>query len=47
MTDTTETVESAPARRPSLSTLRLPQLQALASELGVRGTARMRKSELL
>ncbi|MFP5335677.1 MAG: transcription termination factor Rho, partial [Actinomycetes bacterium] len=47
MTDTTQTVESAPVKRPSLSTLRLPQLQALASELGVRGTARMRKSELL
>ncbi|UER54957.1 transcription termination factor Rho [Kineosporiaceae bacterium SCSIO 59966] len=47
MTDTTETVESSAAASPSLSTLRLPQLQALASELGVRGTGRMRKSELL
>ncbi|WP_269328677.1 transcription termination factor Rho [Kineosporia babensis] len=30
-----------------LSTLRLPQLQAVASQLGINGTARMRKAELL
>ncbi|MBT0768145.1 transcription termination factor Rho [Kineosporia sp. J2-2] len=30
-----------------LSTLRLPQLQAVASQLGIAGTARMRKAELL
>jgi transcription termination factor Rho len=56
VTDTTNIVESptavsqeatTPARRPSLSTLRLPQLQALAAELGVTGTSRMRKSDLL
>jgi len=35
------------ARRAGLTALRLPQLQALAVELGVAGTARMRKSELL
>ena len=46
MTDTTETVESA-TTAPSLSALRLPQLQALAAELGVRGTGRMRKGDLL
>ncbi len=34
-------------RRPALSTLRLPQLQALAAELGVPGSQAMRKSELL
>ncbi|WP_408624281.1 Rho termination factor N-terminal domain-containing protein, partial [Kineosporia rhizophila] len=28
-----------------LSTLRLPQLQAVASQLGINGTARMRKAE--
>ncbi len=47
MTNTTDIVESAAATPPSLSTLRLPQLQALAAELGVRGTARMRKSQLI
>ena len=35
------------ARRTSLSALRLPQLQALAAELGVPATAKMRKSDLL
>ncbi|WP_269326501.1 transcription termination factor Rho [Kineosporia mesophila] len=30
-----------------LSTLRLPQLQAVASQLNINGTARMRKAELL
>ncbi|GAB2682553.1 transcription termination factor Rho [Thalassiella azotivora] len=39
--------EAAPARRVALSAMRLPQLQALAHELGVTGTARMRKSDLL
>ncbi|WP_345712864.1 Rho termination factor N-terminal domain-containing protein, partial [Kineococcus glutinatus] len=38
--------EPAP-RSGSLSALRLPQLQALASELGISGTGRMRKVDLL
>ncbi|GAA4834138.1 transcription termination factor Rho [Luteimicrobium xylanilyticum] len=40
MTDTT-------ARSGSLSALRLPELQALATELGVKGTSKMRKSDLV
>ncbi|MEZ0166300.1 transcription termination factor Rho [Kineococcus sp. LSe6-4] len=53
MTDTTDIAATdgtseAPARRTgSLSALRLPQLQALASELGITGTGRMRKVDLL
>ncbi|HLS49940.1 MAG TPA: Rho termination factor N-terminal domain-containing protein, partial [Actinomycetaceae bacterium] len=31
----------------SLNRKRLPELQALASELGLRGTTRLRKSELI
>nr|WP_308113578.1 transcription termination factor Rho [Kineosporia corallincola] len=42
MTDTTEMSAAV-----DLSTLRLPQLQAVASQLGIAGTARMRKAELL
>ncbi len=42
-----ETATDPGARRTGLTALRLPQLQALAVELGVPGTARMRKSELL
>jgi len=40
---------AAPASRAagSLSALRLPQLQALAAELGIPGTGRMRKVDLL
>jgi transcription termination factor Rho len=34
-------------RRLSLSAMRLPELQAVAAELGISGTARMRKSDLL
>ena len=45
MTDTTEIDAAAPAA--DLSALRLPQLQAVASQLGITGTARMRKSELV
>ncbi|NAZ85280.1 Rho termination factor N-terminal domain-containing protein, partial [Kineococcus indalonis] len=37
----------APRRTGSLSALRLPQLQALAAELGISGTGRMRKVDLL
>jgi transcription termination factor Rho len=53
VTDTTDIAATdgspeAPARRTgSLSALRLPQLQALASELGITGTGRMRKVDLL
>ena len=58
MTDITEIAdvqsaadEARPASQPaaggSLSALRLPQLQAIASELGISGTGRMRKSDLL
>jgi len=48
VTDTTE-IAVAPASNGTvdLSTLRLPQLQAVASQLGISGTGRMRKSELL
>ncbi|HWK92844.1 MAG TPA: transcription termination factor Rho [Luteimicrobium sp.] len=35
------------ARSGSLSALRLPELQALATELGVKGTSKMRKSDLV
>jgi len=42
VTDTTDT-----ARAGALSTLRLPELQALASQLGVKGTSKMRKSDLV
>ena len=55
MTDTTTT--AAPAADPSrggeaatggaLTGLRLPQLQALATQLGVKGTSKMRKGDLL
>ncbi|WP_225753716.1 transcription termination factor Rho [Actinotalea sp. Marseille-Q4924] len=54
MTETIEAAErgqdatTAPAQRSgALSTLRLPELQALAAELGVTGTKGMRKSDLL
>ncbi|WP_034224895.1 Rho termination factor N-terminal domain-containing protein, partial [Actinotalea ferrariae] len=54
MTETIEAAElrpdaaSAPGTRSgALSTLRLPELQALAAELGVPGTTGMRKSDLL
>ena len=54
MTDTTQAAaadsaapESATGRRGSLSAMRLPELQAVAAELGISGTARMRKSDLL
>jgi len=35
------------ARSASISALRLPELQALASELGVKGTSKMRKGDLV
>ncbi|PFG40691.1 transcription termination factor Rho [Georgenia soli] len=48
----TETVDApntgtAGSRRGSLTTLRLPELQALAGEMGLKGTAKMRKSDLV
>ncbi len=42
MTDTTDT-----ARTGSLTALRLPELQALAAERGVKGASKMRKADLL
>jgi transcription termination factor Rho len=53
VTDTTTTAPDTAASatgsapRGALSAMRLPQLQAIASELGVKGTGRMRKSDLL
>ena len=56
VTDTIDTATSAAtgpvaaggtARTGALSTLRLPELQALASQLGVKGTSKMRKSDLV
>ena len=49
MTETTMTTESAndAATRAALTAMRLPQLQAIASQLGVKGISRMRKSDLL
>jgi transcription termination factor Rho len=44
VTDTTTTPADNTA---ALSAMKLPQLQALASELGVSGTAKMRKSDLV
>ncbi|MBD5786302.1 transcription termination factor Rho [Cellulosimicrobium terreum] len=55
MTDTINTATSSAdtgatggnARNGALSTLRLPELQALAGQLGVKGTSKMRKSDLV
>ncbi len=53
MTDTSEIAPAEPAARSggsragSLSSLRLPELQAVAAQLGISGTARMRKSDLI
>jgi transcription termination factor Rho len=50
VTETTEiaaTSGGTGSRTGSLSALRLPQLQALASELGLSGTGKMRKSDLV
>ena len=56
MTDTIDTATSSAAgsaaaggnaRTGALSTLRLPELQALASQLGVKGTSKMRKGDLV
>ena len=52
MTDTSQVAPADPAagggpRTGSLSALRLPELQAVAAQLGISGTARMRKSDLV
>jgi transcription termination factor Rho len=49
VTDTTENAQSAAGRAGSgaLSSMRLAELQALAGDLGVKGTSRMRKSDLV
>ena len=47
MTETTA-VEAAPARRSgSLTTLKVAELQGLASSMGISGTAKMRKGDLV
>lgn len=43
----TETANAADNKAPSLSTLKLAQLQSLASQLGITGARRMRKSDLV
>ncbi|WP_311836352.1 Rho termination factor N-terminal domain-containing protein, partial [Cellulomonas fimi] len=50
MTDTIDpavTTTGGSARGGSITALRLPELQALASELGVKGTSKMRKGDLV
>ena len=52
VTDTSQIAPADPAagggqRTGSLSALRLPELQAVAAQLGISGTARMRKSDLV
>lgn len=50
MTDTIDpavTTSGGSARAGSITALRLPELQALASELGVKGTSKMRKGDLV
>ncbi len=46
MTDTTDRASSA-AASPDLTTLKLPQLQQLATELGISGVSKLRKGDLL
>ncbi|MHB1490233.1 MAG: Rho termination factor N-terminal domain-containing protein, partial [Cellulomonas sp.] len=52
MTDTVESTTrsdqgSGGSARGAISAMRLPELQSLAAELGVTGTSKMRKSDLL
>ncbi|HEY0186409.1 MAG TPA: transcription termination factor Rho [Cellulomonas sp.] len=51
MTDTIEptvsTRSGGSARGAAISAMRMPELQAMAAELGVTGTSRMRKSDLM
>src|SRR5690606_41733966 len=45
--DTAVTGSGGSSRGPALTTMRLAELQALAASLGVTGTSRMRKSDLV
>ncbi len=45
--DTAVTSSGGPARAGGLSALRLPELQAMAAQLGVKGTSKMRKGDLV
>ncbi|BDO41523.1 transcription termination factor Rho [Cellulomonas sp. NTE-D12] len=45
--DTAVTSSGGTARSGGLSALRLPELQAMAAQLGVKGTSKMRKGELV
>jgi len=50
VTDTTDNAQAAAGRTAgtgALSSMRLAELQALAGDLGVKGTSRMRKSDLV
>ncbi|MDO4898565.1 MAG: Rho termination factor N-terminal domain-containing protein, partial [Rothia sp. (in: high G+C Gram-positive bacteria)] len=47
LTAGTETAQAAENKTPSLSSLKLAQLQSLASQLGITGARRMRKSDLV
>ncbi|MEO7071170.1 MAG: Rho termination factor N-terminal domain-containing protein, partial [Nostocoides sp.] len=49
MTDTTtlEATSAAPRRSGSLTALKLAELQGLASSMGISGTAKMRKNDLV
>ena len=47
LTAGTEAAAAAEQKSPSLSTLKLAQLQSLASQLGITGARRMRKSDLV
>ncbi|ROS78479.1 transcription termination factor Rho [Cellulomonas sp. PhB143] len=47
MTDTTDTAAGAAGSSRALGTLRLAELQSLASQIGVKGTSKMRKSDLV
>jgi transcription termination factor Rho len=47
ITDAPPAPAQAGSRGGALSTMRLPELQALASQMGIPGTAKMRKSDLV